>query len=158
MVGIMTFIPQPLLQLMQDGGPLMPVLLLIAVLQVALAVERLLTWPRLRRETYHTGYRLAVRALHQQSRALLEGRIVWMKALVAICPLLGLLGTVTGMMQVFDVVASGLGTSPRVLSAGIARATLPTMAGMAVAVTGLMLLGQWQRQVRVKLQHLGAQA
>ena len=46
-----------------------------------------------------------------------------MKDLVAICPLLGLLGTVTGMIQVFDVVAS-LGTgNARAMASGISRAT-----------------------------------
>jgi len=50
-----------------------------------------------------------------------------------------LLGTVSGMIQVFDVLAiSGTG-NPRLMAAGIASATLPTLAGMAVSVMGLLL-------------------
>jgi biopolymer transport protein ExbB len=52
---------------------------------------------------------------------------------------LGLLGTVTGMIQVFDVVAV-LGTgNARALASGITMATLPTMVGMTVSIIGLLL-------------------
>ena len=60
------------------------------------------------------------------------------KGLVAICPLLGLLGTVTGMIEVFDVV-SFFGTgNARALASGITKATLPTMTGMAISIVGLL--------------------
>ena len=59
--------------------------------------------------------------------------------LIVICPVLGLLGTVTGMIQVFDVVAV-LGTgNARALASGITMATLPTMVGMTVSIIGLLL-------------------
>jgi biopolymer transport protein ExbB len=59
------------------------------------------------------------------------------KTLVALCPLLGLLGTVTGMIQVFDVMAvSGTGNA-RSMAAGVAQATVPTMAGMVAALSGV---------------------
>ena len=59
------------------------------------------------------------------------------KTLIALCPLLGLLGTVVGMVQVFDVLAvTGTG-SPRAMASGISKATIPTMAGMVAALSGL---------------------
>ena len=59
------------------------------------------------------------------------------KTLVALCPLLGLLGTVTGMIQVFDVMAiSGTGNA-RSMAAGVSKATIPTMAGMVGALSGV---------------------
>jgi len=59
------------------------------------------------------------------------------KSLVAVCPLLGLLGTVTGMIEVFDVMAV-MGTgSARAMASGISKATIPTMAGMVGALTGV---------------------
>lgn len=59
------------------------------------------------------------------------------KTLIAMCPLLGLLGTVTGMITVFDVLAvTGTG-SPRAMAAGITRATIPTMTGLVAALSGL---------------------
>ena len=65
--------------------------------------------------------------------------------LIAICPLLGLLGTVTGMISVFDVLAiTGTGNA-RAMAAGISKATLPTMAGLLVALTGLYFKARFQR-------------
>ncbi len=54
--------------------------------------------------------------------------------LVAICPMLGLLGTVTGMISVFDVMATQGSSQPRLMASGISLATLPTMAGMVAAL------------------------
>jgi len=59
------------------------------------------------------------------------------QALVAIAPLLGLLGTVTGMIQVFDVMALSGSSSARLMAGGVFKATIPTMAGMVVALSGL---------------------
>lgn len=65
--------------------------------------------------------------------------------LIAICPLLGLLGTVTGMISVFDVLAiTGTGNA-RAMAAGISKATLPTMAGLLIALTGLYFKARFQR-------------
>ena len=59
------------------------------------------------------------------------------QALVAVAPLLGLLGTVTGMIQVFDVMALSGSSSARLMAGGVFKATIPTMAGMVVALSGL---------------------
>ena len=59
------------------------------------------------------------------------------RTLVAVCPMLGLLGTVTGMIEVFDVMASG-GGNTRGMAAGVSKATLPTMAGMVAAISGML--------------------
>ena len=67
--------------------------------------------------------------------------------LVALCPMLGLLGTVTGMMAVFDTIAF-LGTgNVRGMAAGISQATIPTMAGMMVALPGIYFRVALQREV-----------
>ena len=76
------------------------------------------------------------------------------RTLVALCPLFGLLGTVTGMIEVFDVMAvTGTG-NPRAMASGVARATLPTMAGMVVAIAGLYFSTRLQHASRLRLQHL----
>jgi biopolymer transport protein ExbB len=67
----------------------------------------------------------------------LKRNIGVIKALIAICPLLGLLGTVTGMVSVFDVMTfSGTGNA-RAMAAGGSKATVPTMAGMVAALSGV---------------------
>ena len=57
--------------------------------------------------------------------------------LVALCPLLGLLGTVTGMIEVFNVMAVTGGGDAKSMAGGVEKATIPTMAGMVAALSGL---------------------
>jgi biopolymer transport protein ExbB len=79
------------------------------------------------------------------------------KTLVALCPMIGLLGTVTGMIQVFDVLAFHGTGNPRLMSAGVAKATIPTMAGMVLAVSGLLMftwLHHWSRLQLASLAHM----
>jgi biopolymer transport protein ExbB len=65
--------------------------------------------------------------------------------LVALCPLLGLLGTVTGMISVFDVMAISGSGSARQMASGVSKATIPTMAGMVGAISGV-LASTWLKQ------------
>lgn len=57
--------------------------------------------------------------------------------MVTLCPLMGLLGTVTGMIQVFDVLAITGGGDAKSMASGVSRATIPTMAGMVAALSGV---------------------
>lgn len=58
--------------------------------------------------------------------------------IAAISPLLGLLGTVTGMIQAFEAITSeGVG-DPRILSGGIGEALITTAAGLIVAIPALI--------------------
>ena len=68
-----------------------------------------------------------------------------MKALVAVCPLIGLLGTVVGMMSVFDVLTATGNNDARAIASGVAQATITTMAGMVGALSGLFLMSIVQR-------------
>ena len=57
--------------------------------------------------------------------------------LIGMCPMIGLLWTVYGMIEVFEVL-SFLGTgNPRAMSSGVAKATIPTMASMVITLFGL---------------------
>jgi biopolymer transport protein ExbB len=58
--------------------------------------------------------------------------------LAAIAPLLGLLGTVTGMINTFHVITSHGTGDPRIMSGGISEALVTTMLGLAVAIPMLM--------------------
>ena len=59
------------------------------------------------------------------------------KAMVALCPLLGLLGTVWGMIEVFNVMAVTGGGDAKSMAEGVQKATIPTMAGMVAALSGV---------------------
>ena len=79
---------------------------------------------------FEESYLIHVRRTSSQKLKLLDG-------LIGLCPMLGLLGTVYGMIEVFEVLAV-LGTgNPRAMSTGVAKATIPTMAGMTIALSGL---------------------
>ena len=65
--------------------------------------------------------------------------------LVALCPLLGLLGTVTGMIEVFNVMAVTGGGDAKSMAGGVERTTIPTMAGMVAALSGLFANTYLQR-------------
>jgi biopolymer transport protein ExbB len=69
------------------------------------------------------------------------------RALVAVTPLLGLLGTVTGMVQVFDVMAVTGSSNARLMAAGISKATIPTMAGLVASLSGLIVINAFDRTV-----------
>ncbi len=95
---------------------------------------------------------------HSIREALIEGMrqqtvtyVATVKTLVAICPLLGLLGTVTGMIAVFDVMASAGMGNPRLMADGVAKATVPTMAGMVGALSGVFAIYwlEWQARTRI---------
>ncbi len=59
-------------------------------------------------------------------------------AIIKICPLLGLLGTVAGMLEIFDALAATGSNNPRSMAAGVSKATVSTLAGMVVAIFGLL--------------------
>lgn len=66
-----------------------------------------------------------------------ERNLSTISLIVVVAPLLGLLGTVMGMMEVFDVMATTGASNARGMAAGVSKATIPTMAGMVVSLSGL---------------------
>jgi biopolymer transport protein ExbB len=79
------------------------------------------------------------RLLVSELRMKLETGLPYIRVLVALCPLLGLLGTVTGMIEVFDVMAVAGSGNAKAMAGGVSKATIPTMAGMVAALSGLIL-------------------
>jgi biopolymer transport protein ExbB len=67
----------------------------------------------------------------------ITGSLPLIQTCVALCPLLGLLGTVTGMISVFDALATQ-GGNARSMAAGVSQATIPTMSGMIASISGLL--------------------
>ncbi|RTZ16771.1 MotA/TolQ/ExbB proton channel family protein [Vibrio aquaticus] len=154
---------------MQQGGPVLWWLLAVVCLCWLLIIERIVflcfSFPNHRRqwvqawqqrEEQHSWYALSIRdGWLSEANLLLTQNLNIIKVLVAICPMLGLLGTVTGMISVFDVMAAQGSSNPKLMASGISLATLPTMAGMVAALTGMFcharLVKVCQRQ-EVKLE------
>lgn len=76
------------------------------------------------------------------------------KTVVALCPLLGLLGTVTGMIAVFDAMAATGTGNARLMASGISMATIPTMAGMIAALSGIYFGTIYERRAKLKTEEL----
>ena len=75
--------------------------------------------------------------LISESRMQINQYLPVIKTLVALCPLLDLLGTVTGMIEVFNIMAVTGGGDAKSMAGGVSRATIPTMAGMVAAISGV---------------------
>jgi biopolymer transport protein ExbB len=159
-----------------QGGPVLWVIFVACTLLWALILERLwfirITWPARARQRIalwqgradRTSWRaLKIReAMVSEVSLELHAMLPFIRLLVSVCPLLGLLGTVLGMMGVFEVIAISGNDDAQAMARGVYRSTIPTMAGLVVALTGIYFAVRLQRLAasetsRLK-DHLGMQA
>jgi len=92
-----------------------------------------------------SAHQIRTRLISQVSSEV-ERNIPLIQTCVALCPLLGLLGTVTGMVEVFEVMAISGSGNPRSMAGGVSKATIPTMAGMVAALSGVAMATYLQRK------------
>ena len=77
------------------------------------------------------------------------------QACVALCPLMGLLGTVSGMIKVFEVMAQ-MGTgNARAMASGVSQSTIPTLSGMVAALSGMFISIYLQHKAENEIKILG---
>jgi biopolymer transport protein ExbB len=134
------------------GGPVLIVLFYISIIFWALVIEKLLykkfVFTKLvkkltnywKNKQYKDSWRIKQLKISQISALSLKLKknILLMKTIIAVFPLLGLLGTITGMVYVFDSITI-FGTNARSMAGGIYMAVIPTMAGMVLAIFGLFI-------------------
>jgi biopolymer transport protein ExbB len=83
----------------------------------------------------------------RQEVAILERYLTTLGTIASISPFLGLLGTVVGLLKVFDAIAqSGGVTNAAVLSDGIHNALITTVAGLCVAIPSLVAYNYFARR------------
>ncbi len=142
------------------GGPVLGFIMIVTFLMWALIVERIIyfltakggvqkraerTWAA--RNDQNSWYAKAVREkLISEVNAESSSNFGFIKGLVAVSPLLGLLGTVTGMIEVFDVMAVTGSSNARLMAGGISKATIPTMAGLVASLSGIIAINFLERQ------------
>jgi biopolymer transport protein ExbB len=110
-----------------------------------LAATALVMWEARTDHKSWNAHQIRTRLISQVS-ARVERNIPLIQTCVALCPLLGLLGTVTGMVEVFEVMAISGSGNPRSMASGVSKATIPTMAGMVAALSGVAMATYLQRK------------
>lgn len=88
----------------------------------------------------------------------LERNINFLGTMSAVAPLLGLLGTVVGIIESFLVIDIGSSSSPTLMIPGISKALITTAVGMLIAIPALMVYRYFQRLVHEYIAELEQQA
>ncbi len=153
---------------MSLGGPVLRVIALIIFLMWVLIIERVLffrssmrlmvkdiqhSWESRAERRSWGAQQIREQMISQFSAATNKG-IAMIQTLVALCPLLGLLGTVTGMISVFQVMAVSGSGNVRAMAAGVSQATVPTMAGMVGALSGVLFVTILTRRAAREVAYL----
>ena len=149
-----------LLHLCEKGGPVMIAIMGLSVLLYARCFH-LLLWLREERRHLKAGRTVSpeqLRILHRRQEEVQEAfrqqRGV-LGAMIAAAPLLGLLGTVSGMMKTFNSLADRVGEkSMEGLAHGISEVLVATESGLAVAIPALLLVYIAHRAVHRSTQEL----
>lgn len=138
-----------------QGGPIVWVILALSVLLYTRCFSLLLHLRQARRALLQDALmqvhdpRRHLRQVHEELEDTFERQRPTLAAMIAAAPLLGLLGTVTGMIQTFAHLADGGGSSLMGgLADGISEALIATAAGLAVAIPAILLLYAAHRQLQ----------
>ena len=154
--------------LMDQGGPFVFWIFLCGFVMWTLAIERFWYFSRiLPHEVGDTIARWKARSEHQswcarQIRVAMISRVntamtanlILLRVLVPLSPLLGLVGTVSGMLEVFDSMALRGSADARAMASGVSHAMICTLTGLAVSITGLYPVYYFQSRTRMETELL----
>ncbi|MEE4380630.1 MAG: MotA/TolQ/ExbB proton channel family protein [Pseudomonadales bacterium] len=136
---------------MERGGPILPLIAILTFAMWTMIIERFWflqtelkqvvqgavdKWEGRPERRSWTAHQIR-EGLISEAGARIRGSLPLIQTCVALAPLLGLMGTVTGMVAVFDAMATQ-GGNARSMASGVSMATIPTMAGMVASLSGVM--------------------
>ena len=155
-------------QLVIAGGPLVVWILLAGILMWTLIYERLwffrtqlprmtdgllLEWQSRPEHGSWVAHQVRKAMISRLNGAMSENMPV-LKVLIPMCPLLGLVGTVHGMLEVFDSMAILGSADARTMASGVSKAMNCTMTGLAVSITGMYPAFYFQSAIRKQTELL----
>ncbi len=137
--------------LIEGGGPFVGWIFLCGVILWTLVLERIWYFTRVlpreseqalatwRARADHSSWcaRNIRQAMISRLNASMTASLPLLRTLVPLAPLLGLIGTVSGMLEVFDSMALRGSADARTMANGVSHAMICTMTGLAVSITGL---------------------
>ena len=160
-VVIILFIVLPeIREFFEAGGPVLWGILMVTIIMWTLIIERFWFFqyllPQKRLEIIdewgsvnNKGDWFSMRMRDQMiSEVSTETKrfLLTIETMMQILPLLGLLGTVVGMIKVFDVMTFFGTGNARLMASGVSQATIPTMAGLVAAISGLYIANLLKRK------------
>lgn len=152
----------PVARLIDEGGPFVVLIFACGVLLWTLVLERswffVMVLPRrmqaLEREwqarAEHSSWcaRQIREAMISRLNLAMTAGFPLLQVLVPLSPLLGLIGTVSGMLEVFDSMALRGSADARTMASGVSHAMICTMTGLAVSITGLYPVHYFRQRAR----------
>ncbi len=157
-----------ILSFIDMGGPVLWAIMAVLFFMWLMVIERLwyylVTFPKKRsailslwdnRVDTTSWYAKRIREQYiSEANIDLKAGLGFLDSLVAISPLLGLFGTVYGMLGVFEIMATEGTSNARAMAGGVAKATVPTMAGMIAALSGIFFTTYFKQKAQVETQKL----
>jgi len=166
----MTELVDGMFLLFERGGMVLWIILAVSLLMWALILERysyyFLVMPRQRKlllqqwrqsRNAFSPFSLRLRnSVVTRFSAMLNRYLKPIHTLADILPLLGLLGTISGMIKVFEVITVFGTGNARGMAAGISEALITTMAGLVTALSGLYFCVNLQSLMKREAEHFAA--
>jgi biopolymer transport protein ExbB len=148
--------------LVQGGGPFVVWIFVCGLMLWSIVIERAWYFSRvLPRESQESLARWRARgersswcarsirtAMISRLNASMTAGLPLLRTLVPLAPLLGLIGTVSGMLEDFDAMALRGSADARTMASGVSHAMICTMTGLAVSISGLYPVFYFQSRAR----------
>jgi len=150
---------KPMFELVGRGGPVMAAIIVLSVVLYSRCFTLLLSLRRGRHylQKLRTGpaeHRAAAQRLQEEMSGLFRQQRIALGAMIAAAPLLGLLGTVSGMVKTFESLSANTGEkSMEGLARGISEVLVATESGLLVALPALLLVYLAHREVTKHAGH-----
>ena len=144
-----------LLDLVDRGGPAIVAIMALSVVLYSRCFALLLSLRRPHRDPHQAGAPSPdeVRRTQQEIRDSFREQRFTLGAMIAAAPLLGLLGTVSGMVRTFETLsAKAGGRSMEGLARGISEVLVSTESGLLVALPALVLVGFCHREMQRRIR------